>query len=442
MGMTVNRLFEPPPESLTGAYFRDFPDPPHPETVAVHGGIVRSRFEETAEALYLTSGYVYGSAEEAAEAFEKTDLRYVYSRYGNPTVQMFIDRLCAIEGAEAGVATASGMSAVFTALIGLLRAGDRLVASRALFGSCAYICTDILPRFGIVTELVDGTDPAAWERALARPSRAVFLETPTNPQLDIVDVRAVADLAHAAGATVVIDNVFATPLLQRPLELGADVAVYSATKHIDGQGRCLGGAILGTKDYCTGALSPFVRHTGPSMSPFNAWVLLKGLETLSVRIERQCRTATEIAQWLERRAGIRRVLYPFLDSHPQAGLARRQMTDGGTVVTFEIEAAGDGRREAFALLNALRLIPISNNLGDAKSLATHPASTTHHRIGPEGRAAVGIGDGMIRLSVGLEHPDDLIRDLDRALDRSLGRALNRTGNCSGAAAGPGLRQTA
>ncbi len=430
MGMTVNRLFEPP-----GAYVRDFPDPPHPETVAVHGGIVRSRFDETAEALYLTSGYVYGSAEEAAEAFEKTDLRYVYSRYGNPTVQMFIDRLCALEGAEAGVATASGMSAVFTALIGLLRAGDRLVASRALFGSCAYICTDILPRFGISTELVEGTDLAVWERALASPAKAVFLETPTNPQLDIVDVRAVADLAHAAGATVVIDNVFATPLLQRPLELGADVAVYSATKHIDGQGRCLGGAILGTKDYCTEALSPFIRHTGPSMSPFNAWVLLKGLETLSVRIERQCRTATEIAQWLERRAGVRRVLYPFLASHPQAELARRQMKDGGTVVTFEIEGeVSGGRCKAFALLNALQLIPISNNLGDAKSLATHPASTTHHRIGPEGRAAVGIGDDMIRLSVGLEHPDDLIGDLDRALDRALDCALDGTVAAAGSGA--------
>ena len=415
--MTVNQILQPP-----GAPDRDLPHPLHPETAAVHGGIVRSRFEETAEALYLTSGYVYGSAEEAAEAFDNPDLRYVYSRYGNPTVQMFVDRLCAIEGAEAGVATASGMSAVFTALIGLLRQGDRLVASRALFGSCAFICTDILPRFGIVTELVDGTDLAAWDRALATPAQAVFLESPTNPQLEIVDVQAVADLAHGAGAAVVVDNVFATPLLQRPLKLGADVAVYSATKHIDGQGRCLGGAILGSKDYCTEALSPFVRHTGPSMSPFNAWVLLKGLETLAVRVERQCRTARTVAQWLEGRGGVRRVLWPFLESHPQAGLARRQMSDGGTVVTFTI---GGGRREAFDLLNALQLIPISNNLGDAKSLATHPASTTHHRIGAEGRAAVGIGDDMIRLSVGLEHPDDLIRDLDRAL------------TCAGAAAGPG-----
>ena len=388
------------------------PDPLHADTTAVHGGIQRSQFEETAEALYLTSGYVYGTAEEAAEAFDGERDRYIYSRYGNPTVQMFIDRLSAIEGAEAGEATASGMSAVFTALLGLLRRGDRLVASRALFGSCAHICTHILPRYGIVTELIDGNDRAAWERALSQPAKAVFLETPTNPQLDIIDLEAVSELAHAAGAKVVIDNVFATPLLQKPLELGADVIVYSATKHIDGQGRCLGGAILGTRKFCDEDLQPFIRHTGPSMSPFNAWVLLKGLETLAVRVERQCRTAMEVARWLEGRAGVKRVIYPFLDSHPQAALARRQMRDGGTVVTFEIEG---GRAQAFALLNALRLIPISNNLGDAKSIVTHPASTTHHRIGAEGRAAVGIGEDMIRLSLGLEHGPDLIRDLDRAI---------------------------
>ena len=388
------------------------PDPLHADTTAVHGGIQRSQFEETAEALYLTSGYVYGTAEEAAEAFDGERDRYIYSRYGNPTVQMFIDRLSAIEGAEAGEATASGMSAVFTALLGLLRSGDRLVGSRALFGSCAHICTHILPRYGIETELIDGNDLSAWERALSKPAKAVFLETPTNPQLDIIDLKAVSELAHAAGAQVVIDNVFATPLLQTPLELGADVVVYSATKHIDGQGRCLGGAILGTRKFCDEDLQPFIRHTGPSMSPFNAWVLLKGLETLAVRVERQCRTAMEVARWLEGRAGISRVIYPFLDSHPQAALARRQMREGGTVVTFEIEG---GRREAFGLLNALRLIPISNNLGDAKSLVTHPASTTHHRIGAEGRAAVGIGENMIRLSLGLEHAGDLVRDLDRAI---------------------------
>ena len=399
------------------------PDPLHADTTAVHGGIQRSQFEETAEALYLTSGYVYGSAEEAAEAFDGARDRYIYSRYGNPTVQMFIDRLSAIEGAEAGAATASGMSAVFTALLGLLRKGDRLVASRALFGSCAHICTNILPRYGIETELIDGNDLSAWERALSKPTKAVFLETPTNPQLDIIDLRAVSELAHAAGAQVVIDNVFATPLLQKPLELGADVVVYSATKHIDGQGRCLGGAILGTRKFCDEDLQPFIRHTGPSMSPFNAWVLLKGLETLAIRVERQCRTAMEVARWLEGRAGIARVIYPFLDSHPQAALARRQMKDGGTVATFEIEG---GRAEAFALLNALRLVPISNNLGDAKSIVTHPASTTHHRIGAEARAAVGIGEDMIRLSLGLEHGGDLIRDLDRAIAAAgLGKGCRR-----------------
>lgn len=399
------------------------PDPLHADTTAVHGGIQRSQFEETAEALYLTSGYVYGTAEEAAEAFDGKRERYIYSRYGNPTVQMFIDRLCAIEGAEAGEATASGMSAVFTALLGLLRSGDRLVGSRALFGSCAHICTHILPRYGIETELIDGNDRAAWERALSEPAKAVFLETPTNPQLDIIDLKAVSELAHAAGAKVVIDNVFATPLLQKPLELGADVVVYSATKHIDGQGRCLGGAILGSRKFCDEDLQPFIRHTGPSMSPFNAWVLLKGLETLAVRVERQCRTAMEVARWLEGRAGVKRVIYPFLDSHPQAALARRQMREGGTVVTFEIEG---GRAQAFALLNALRLIPISNNLGDAKSIVTHPASTTHHRIGAEGRAAVGIGEDMIRLSLGLEHGPDLIADLDRAI-----AAAGLGGSCRG-----------
>lgn len=400
-----------PPPGFEGVAEYDF----HPDTTAVHGGIQRSQFDETSEAIYLTSGYVYGSADEAADAFEGNTDRYIYSRYGNPTVQMFIDRLCAIEGAEAGVATASGMSAVFTALIGLLQKGDRLVASRALFGSCAFICTDILPRFGIVTELVDGNDITAWEAALSRPAKAVFLETPTNPQLDIIDLQAVSDLAHAAGAKVVIDNVFASPLLQKPLQFGADVIVYSATKHIDGQGRCLGGAILGTAEFCTDALSPFIRHTGPSMSPFNAWVLLKGLETMSLRIERQCRSTVQIAHWLEERQGIERVIYPFLPSHPQEKLARKQMKDGGTVVTFDISG---GRRAAFDILNALELVLISNNLGDAKSMVTHPASTTHHRIGADGRAAVGISDNMIRLSVGLEHPDDIIRDLDRALPSS------------------------
>ena len=384
----------------------------HPDTIGVHGGVQRSGFDETAEALYLTSGYVYNRAEDAEAAFKGDLQRYVYSRYGNPTVDMFQQRLAQIEGAEQCYATASGMSAVFTALISLLKAGDRLVASRALFGSCYYICNEILPRYGVTTVFVDGTDLEEWRAALNEPTDVVFLETPTNPGLGLTDLAALTELAHAAGAQVVIDNVFATPLLQRPVELGADVIVYSATKHIDGQGRCLGGAILGTKEYCKEKLEPFIRHTGPSMSPFNAWVLLKGLETLSLRVDRQCGSALAIATWLEKDPRVTAVSYPFLASHPQHELARRQMDQGGTVVTFEI---GGGRRAAFDLLNRLGLIKISNNLGDAKSLITHPASTTHSRLTEEERAAVGISEGMIRLSVGLEHQRDLVADLDQAL---------------------------
>lgn len=384
----------------------------HPDTAAVHGGLSRSGFEETAEAMYLTSGYVYARAEDAEAAFKGETDRYIYSRYGNPTVDMFQKRLAQIEGAEQCFATASGMSAVFTALISLLKAGDRLVASRALFGSCFFICNDILPRYGINTVFVDGADLGQWEQALSEPTAAVFLETPTNPALEVIDLKAVCDLAHAAGAKVVIDNVFATPLLQRPIDHGADVIVYSATKHIDGQGRCLGGAILGTKEYCTEKLMPFIRHTGPSLSPFNAWVMLKGLETLSLRVERQSRVAQDIAQWLQDDPRVDRVLYPHLHSHPQFNLASRQMSQGGTIVTFKIE---DDRKKSFALMNRLKLIKISNNLGDSKSLITHPSSTTHYRLTEEERAHVGITEGMIRLSVGLEHSGDLIADLDQAL---------------------------
>ena len=384
----------------------------HPDTIGVHGGVQRSSFDETAEALYLTSGYVYNRAEDAEAAFKGDLQRYVYSRYGNPTVDMFQQRLAQIEGAEQCYATASGMSAVYTALVSLLKAGDRLVASRALFGSCYYICNEILPRFGVETVFIDGTDLDQWRAALSVPTDVVFLETPTNPGLGLTDLEAVTALAHQAGAQVVIDNVFATPLLQRPIALGADVVVYSATKHIDGQGRCLGGAILGTADYCKNKLEPFIRHTGPSMSPFNAWVLLKGLETLSLRVERQCETALAVAQWLEQDSRIRAVSYPFLESHPQHDLARRQMSRGGSIVTFEVHG---GRPESFAVLNKLGLIKISNNLGDAKSLITHPSSTTHSRLSEDERAAVGISEGMIRLSAGLEHAGDIIADLDQAL---------------------------
>ncbi len=384
-----------------------------PATEAVRGGLTRSGFDETAEALYLTSGYVYGSAEEAEAAFAGDADRYLYSRYGNPTVAMFEERLRLLEGAEACWSTASGMAAVFWSLAALLEQGGRVVAANGLFGSCFVILSELLPRWGIHTDFVDGSSLDEWERALAQPADVVFFETPSNPMQALVDVKAVGDLAHAAEATVVIDNVFATPILQKPLELGADVVVYSTTKHIDGQGRTLGGAILGTEEYVYERLQPFMRHTGPSLSPFNAWVLVKALETLALRVGHQSRSALQLAEWLEGHPAVRQVWYPALPSHPQAELAGRQMGGGGTVVTFEV--AG-GRAEAFGVLNRVELIDISNNLGDSKSLITHPATTTHRRIGPEGRARMGITDGVVRVSVGLEDVDDLIEDLDRALE--------------------------
>jgi O-succinylhomoserine sulfhydrylase len=387
-----------------------------PDTVAVRGGLLRSDFDETSEGLFLTQGYVYGSAGEAEAAFTGEVDHFVYSRYGNPTVAMFEERLRLLEGAPACFATATGMAAVFNALLALLRAGDRVVASRALFGSCFVILDELLPRYGITTEFVDGHDLEQWEKALATPAQAVFFESPSNPMQELVDVRAVCDLAHAAGAQVVLDNVFATPLLQKPLELGADVVVYSATKHIDGQGRVLGGAILGSKEFVDEDVQTLMRHTGPSISPFNAWVLLKGLETMRLRVDHQCAGALRIASWLEGHAAVRSVRYPYLPSHPQYDLATRQMSAGGTVVTFDLDvAAGRAKDAAFALLDALQVVDISNNLGDTKSLVTHPSTTTHRRLTPEARAAAGITDGTVRLSVGLEDVEDLLADLDRSL---------------------------
>jgi O-succinylhomoserine sulfhydrylase len=387
-----------------------------PQTLAVRGGLNRSDLNETSEALYMTSGFIYGSAAEAEAAFEakapEKDDRFIYSRFSNPTVGMFEERLALMEGAEAARATATGMAAVFAALMCQLKSGDRVVASRALFGSCDYILSQILPRYGIQTVFVDGTDLDQWTHALDRTTAAVFLETPSNPTLEIVDLPAVCDLAHKVGARVVVDNVFASPVLQKPLKLGADIVVYSATKHIDGQGRCLGGAVLGSAAFVADQLAPFLKHTGPALSPFNAWVLLKGLETLEMRIEKQCAAARRIAAFLGNRAGVARVRYPGLPSHPQHNLALRQMKDGGTVVTFDL--AG-GKQAAFRCLDALELIDISNNLGDSKSLITHPATTTHQRLGTEARARLGIGDGMVRLSVGLEDAADLEEDLSRAL---------------------------
>ena len=382
-------------------------------TTLVRGGLTRTPFEETSEALFMTSGYVYRRAADAERAFKGKATRYVYSRYANPTVTMFETRLARIEGADICVGTASGMAAVFAALACFARAGERVVASRALFGSCHYVVNDLLPRYGIETELVDGTDLKAWARALARPTRAVFLESPSNPALEIIDIAAVAKLAHRAGAKVVVDNVFATPLLQKPFKLGADIVVYSATKHIDGQGRTLGGAILtNDHEYFETHLTPFIRHTGPALSPFNAWVLLKGLETLDLRVGRQCATALALARFLERRPEVARVLYPGLASHPQHRLARQQMTAGGTLVSFEIKG---GKKAAFRFLDALQIVDISNNLGDSKSLITHPATTTHQRLGAAERARMGITDGSVRLSVGLEDAGDLQDDLSRAL---------------------------
>jgi len=383
-----------------------------PDTLAVRGGLARSGFDETSEALFLTSGYVYASAQEAEAAFKDEIDRFVYSRYGNPTVAMFQDRMRLLEGAQACFATATGMSAVFVALAALLGKGDRVVSARGLFGSCFVILDEILPRWGVETVFVDGSDLEQWRAALAEPAAAVFFESPSNPMQELVDIAAVCELAHGAGAKVVVDNVFGTPVFSKPLEQGADVIVYSATKHIDGQGRTLGGAILGTADFINGPVKNLMRHIGPSMSPFNAWVLLKGLETLSLRVGRMAASALELARALESHPKVLRVIYPWLESHPQHDLAIRQMYGGGTVVTVELLG---GKDEAFAVMNALQIVDISNNLGDAKSMITHPATTTHRRLGEAGRLAVGITDGVLRVSVGLEDVRDLREDFQQAL---------------------------
>ncbi|MCC2336263.1 O-succinylhomoserine sulfhydrylase [Cellulomonas wangsupingiae] len=391
-----------------------------PDTLAVRGGLVRSEFGETSEAVFLTQGYAYASAAQAEAGFAGEVDRFLYSRYGNPTVTTFEERLRLLEGAEACYATATGMSAVFTSLAALVRSGSRIVAARALFGSTVVILDEILAKWGVRTDYVDGHVPEQWEQALATPADVVFFETPSNPMQDLVDIAAVSRLAHAAGATVVVDNVFATPVFSRPLEHGADVVVYSATKHIDGQGRVLGGAILGSTDFVRGPVQTMLRNTGPSLSPFNAWVLLKGLETLSLRVRHQAASALTLARWLEEQPGVARVRHPFLASHPQHELARAQQTGGGTVVTFDL-AVPDGaapdvaKKATFGVLDALRVVDISNNLGDAKSIVTHPATTTHRRLGAAGRAAVGIGEATVRLSVGLEDVEDLRDDLARAL---------------------------
>ncbi len=381
-------------------------------TKLVRGGLERTPFGETSEALFLTSGYVYDSPETAEKRFAGEDDGYIYGRYGNPTVSMFEERVALLDGAEACYGLASGMAAVFGALACQLKAGDHIVSSKALFGSCYQVITQILPRFGITYTLVDGSDLEAWANAIRPQTKCLFLETPSNPTLDIIDLAAVCEIGKKAGANVVVDNIFATPVLQKPLKFGADVIVYSGTKHMDGQGRVLGGAIVSTKKFKEEQLKPFLRHTGPSLSPFNAWVLLKGLETMKLRVEAQSNSAHSVAEHLGATKVVSRVLYPHLDSHPQAALAKKQMAMGGTMVTFEVEG---GKTKAFDLLRRLKLVDISNNLGDAKSLMTHPASTTHRNIGPEARAMMGITDGMLRLSVGLEDIKDILDDVKQAL---------------------------
>ena len=384
-----------------------------PETRLVHSGIMRSPFGETSEALYLTQSYVYDNAAAAERRFKGDEPGFIYSRYGNPTIAMFEQRMASFEGAQAARATATGMAAVTLSLLGQLKAGDHIVAAKALFGSCRYVVEDFLPRYGIPSTLVDGVDLQQWKNAVRPNTRTFFLESPTNPTLDVIDIAAVADIAHDAGATLVVDNVFSTPLFQSPLQLGADCVVYSATKHIDGQGRCLGGVILASEEFIQTHIHQLMRQTGPSLSPFNAWVLLKGLETLPVRVRQQTNSAGIVADALADHRKVARLIYPGRADHPQAAIVQKQMRGGSNLIAFDIKG---GKEAAFRFQDALSLIRISNNLGDAKSLITHPATTTHQRLTPQQRAELGISDGLVRLSVGLEHADDLLEDLLAALD--------------------------
>ncbi len=386
----------------------------HSRTKLVHAGSRRSQYGEVSEAIFLTQGFVYQSAQEAEARFEDAaEDEFIYARYGNPTVAMFEDRIAALEGAEAAFATASGMAAVNAALFSQLKAGDHVVSAKQLFGSCLYIIETLLPRFGVEVDLIDGCDLDAWKNAVRPDTKLCFLEALSNPTLEVADIAGVAKIAHAAGAMLVVDNVFATPIFQRSLELGADVIIYSTTKHIDGQGRCLGGVVLGTEDFIRGKLEPYLKHTGGAMSPFNAWIMLKGLETLDLRCRAQAETALEIATALSSHPKLEDVIYPFLENHRDVDLARRQMSGGGTVISFAVKG---GKDAAFRFLNALNLILISNNLGDAKSLITHPATTTHQRLSPAHRAELGISDGLLRLSVGLEDVRDLLADISQAFE--------------------------
>jgi O-succinylhomoserine sulfhydrylase len=391
------------------------PETLHPETRLIHAGTLRSQFGETSEALFLTQGFVYDSAEQCEARFIGTEPGYLYSRFSNPTVNMFERRMAAFEGAESARATATGMAAVHNAVIGQVRAGDHVVAAKALFGSCRWVVEDFLPRFGVASTLVNGLDLDEWRRAVRPNTKVFFLESPTNPTLEVLDIAAIAAIAHDAGAKLVVDNVFATPIFQSPLALGADCVVYSATKHIDGQGRCLGGIILGAEKFIQDHIHNLLRQSGPAMSPFNAWVLLKGLETLPLRVERQTANAGAIADLLAGHPKITRLIYPGRADHPQAATVKKQMRGGSNLVAFEVKG---GKPGAFRFLNDLKLVRITNNLGDAKSLVTHPATTTHQRLTPQARAELGITDGLVRLSVGLEHRDDIAADLTAALEKA------------------------
>ena len=382
------------------------------ETKLIREGLNRSQFNETSEPIYMTSSYVYDSPEQAEARFKGDEDGFIYSRYGNPTVQMFEDRLASIENADKCFATATGMAAVFASLMCQLETGDKVVSSRALFGSCYQILTKILPKYGIETVLVNGTDLNEWEAAIDDKTKAVFFETPSNPTLEIIDIENVCSLAKKFGAKVIIDNVFATPILQHPFDFGVDVVVYSGTKHIDGQGRSLGGAIISDNEFHDKLLKPFMRHTGASMSPFNAWIMLKGLETLKLRVDAQSDNALKIANYYNDNPNIVNVIYPSESTHPQFELIKKQMEKGGTILTMVVKG---GKEEVFKIFNEFELIDISNNLGDTKSIITHPATTTHYSLGEDGRKEAGIPDGMIRLSVGLENVDDIISDIDNAM---------------------------
>ena len=389
-------------------------------TKILKSAINRSNFNETSEALFLTSGFIYKSAQEAEKAFKDEKKRFMYSRFGNPTVEIFQKRMALLEGAEDCWATSTGMAALFTILMSFLKSGDRVVSSNALFGSCHFILTQILPRFGIDVELIDGTDLDRWKKALRKKTKIVFFETPSNPCLDLVDIKEVSKLAHSSGALVVVDNVFATPILQKPLLFGADVVMYSATKHIDGQGRVLGGAILGSKKFCNQYIKPFIRNTGPSISPFNAWVLLKGIETLELRIKKQTENAKNIVKFLKKNSRINKVYYPTDSSFKQKKITKKQMLDGGSIISFELNSSKKNEKtSAFSFLNKLKLIDISNNLGDSKTLITHPDTTTHHRLSHEEKISLRITKNLVRLSVGLEDSTDLIEDIDNALKKAI-----------------------